>query len=291
MKLIKKSMTIFAAIAFFALAVPAKMAGATGVEEQTVSVTYDLVGVTASSMETQVPLGSAMNIEFTPQDGYDLPEDVTVEIAGAELSDGYTYENGVLVVDEVYGDMVIRAYGVNVDDAESEVYSITYDLYKVTASKQDGNVSAGSEYRVKLEADSGFSLKSSNVAVSVNGGYMDGGYSFDDGVLVIDSVDGDILIEAIAEPKDSGSGSESGGSGKKGESGGNSGGVKAPSGSTSNSKSAQALSQTGGSARDYTTGSYVAPKTGDGLDIRFYGAFALFAAGIGLVVIGRRRRM
>ena len=57
-----------------------------------------------------------MSITLTPQDGYTLPDSVTVTMNGATLTDGYTYENGVLTIDEVYGNTVITAKAVLVEN-------------------------------------------------------------------------------------------------------------------------------------------------------------------------------
>ena len=107
MKLIKKVMVLVVVMALCMYG-----AGfASADENDTYSVTYNLTGLTASSQETTVNQGSSMSITLTPQDGYTLPDSVTVTMNGATLTDGYTYENGVLTIDEVYGNTVITAKG------------------------------------------------------------------------------------------------------------------------------------------------------------------------------------
>ena len=71
---------------------------------------------------------------------------------------------------------------------------------------------------------------------------------------------------------------------KKTSSSGNSG--KSLS-NTTTSKSAQALKASGQSARDYTTGTYVAPKTGQIFDIRYLAAMGLILIGAGVMCVRR----
>lgn len=119
-----------------------------------------------------------MSITLTPQDGYTLPDSVTVTMNGATLTDGYTYENGVLTIDEVYGNTVITAKGKGGSSGES-TYKVSYDFYGVTASKGESNVKAGTSFSVKLTANDGYKLKSSKVSVAVDGKKVSGGYSYE----------------------------------------------------------------------------------------------------------------
>ena len=168
---------------------------------ETFSITYNLTGVTVSSEDTEIEQNGSLDVIFTPESGYSLPDEIEVSIGGAVLSDGYTYANGELIVDEVYGDITITVTGV----AASSTCNIEYDLYQVSASKQDSTVEAGTSYSVKLEADSGYKLKEKNVSVVVDGAILTDGYSYDDGVLTIDEISGDTIIEAIAVKKSSAS--------------------------------------------------------------------------------------
>ena len=145
MKLIKKVMVLVVVMALCMYG-----AGfASADENDTYSVTYNLTGLTASSQETTVNQGSSMSITLTPQDGYTLPDSVTVTMNGATLTDGYTYENGVLTIDEVYGNTVITAKGKGGSSGES-TYKVSYDFYGVTASKGESNVKAGTSFSVNF---------------------------------------------------------------------------------------------------------------------------------------------
>ena len=268
----RKHFVIGALFALLVAVIPASFASAD--EGDVYTVSYNLTGVVVSPAVTEAEEGSSLTMQFAPDEGYSLPGSVTVEAGGFEMTDGYTYDDGILTINEVYGNITITAIGVTEPD-ESDSYSIVYDLYKVKASKQDGNVQAGTSYSVKLKANNGFKLNAANVAVSVDGEYIYNGYSYDDGVLVIDSVNGDVVIEAIAVPTSSSNNKTNTSSNKS---------------SGSSSKSEQALSNTGGSAVNYNTGSYRAPRTGDGIDIRYYGALALIFIGAGCFMTGRKFR-
>lgn len=270
---------------------------ASAAEGDVYSVTYNLTGAEVSPQEGEVIEGSGLDVVFTADSGYELPDEISVQMAGENISD-YIYENGNLIINEVYGDIVITldavsASGEEEEPGESDTYSISYDLYEVTASKQEGNVRAGTRYSVKLKANSGFRLDPLNVAVRVNGDYVTSGYSFNEGLLEIDSVNGDIVIEAIAVQKASSNNKKNTNTKNNNTTTNNSSGNKnTNSSSNSNSsKSSQALSNSGKSAQNYSTGSYRAPKTGDnGIDIRYYGALALIFIGAGFVVLGKKHR-
>lgn len=263
-------------------------------------VTYNLTGVTVSPQETEAAEGTSMDMTFTANPGYTLPEELpegAIQIGGTYLSESdYTYMDGDLTINEVFGDVVITVAGIS-DGSSTEdpgsssfggPYSIVYDLYEVTASKQDGNVKEGTRYSVKLKANKGFKLNPSNVAVQVNNEYVYSGYSYNEGVLEIDSVTGDIIIEAIAIPKAS---SKKQNNNKNNNTSSNkkpSGSKTSTSSSGSSSKSSQALANSGKSASNYSTSSYRAPRTGDGMDIRYYGAFGLIFLGAGCLLAGKK---
>lgn len=260
------------------------------------TISYEkLTNISTSSMVTSISAGSKLSMVFTADDGYELPDTITILVNGNEMTDGYRYEGDTLVIYEVYGNIEIIAAGKSVEDSSSETYDIVYDLYKVNASKQDGKVSAGTEYSVKLTPESGYKLKNTNIGVSVNGADVTSGYSYNDGVLTITSVEGDIVITAVGTPKsssdkkddekDNSSSNKSNNSNKN-----NNSSTSSTSGGSSNSKSAQALKTSGGSASNYNSGSYSAPRTGDnGPDNRFLGVAVLLCVGVGCILLGRKR--
>lgn len=291
MKRLKRVFMGILALAMIAVFIPVSSVSAD--ENDVYNITYSLTGVTTSSMVTSISSGSTLSMIFTADDGYELPETITVNVNGNEMTDGYTYDGGTLIIDEVYGDLEIIVTGVSATEEDSRTYSIVYDLYMVDASKQDGNVAAGTEYSVKLTPRSGYRLQNTNVGVSMNGEDITSGYSYNDGVLTITSVEGDIVITAVATPRSSSNDNNNknnSSNSSKNNNNSNSSSGGSSSGSSSNSKSAQAMQASGGSPSNYNSGSYSAPRTGDdGLDIRFLGAAALICMGTGCMLFGRKR--
>ena len=260
------------------------------------SVKYNLTGVTVAPKETTIDEGSSMSMVFTAKKGYNLPKNVKITMNGATLSDGYTYENGVLNIDEVYGDTVITVAGT----VKKSSYKVSFDLYKATASKEAGNVKEGSSYSVKLTPAKGYSLKKSNVSVVVDGITQVDGYTFFDDTLTIDKIKGRTVIEAVAvkkkksqkETTDSSSDSKTDNnknsdSNKSGST--TSGNSNTKSQGTSTSKSVNALKKSGKTPVNYNESSYRAPKTGESFDIRCLGAIALIFIGAGFAVLRKKK--
>ena len=260
------------------------------------SVKYNLTGVTVAPKETSIDEGSSMSMVFTAKKGYNLPKNVKITMNGATLSDGYTYENGVLNIDEVYGDTVITVAGT----VKKSSYKVSFDLYKATASKEAGNVKEGSSYSVKLTPAKGYSLKKSNVSVVVDGITQVDGYTFFDDTLTIDKIKGRTVIEAVAvkkkksqkETTDSSSDSKTDNnknsdSNKSGST--TSGNSNTKSQGTSTSKSVNALKKSGKTPVNYNESSYRAPKTGESFDIRCLGAIALIFIGAGFAVLRKKK--
>ena len=260
------------------------------------SVKYNLTGVTVAPKETSIDEGSSMSMVFTAKKGYNLPKNVKITMNGATLSDGYTYENGVLNIDEVYGDTVITVAGT----VKKSSYKVSFDLYKATASKEAGNVKEGSSYSVKLTPAKGYSLKKSNVSVVVDGITQVDGYTFFDDTLTIDKIKGRTVIEAVAvkkkksqkETTDSSSDSKTDNnknsdSNKSGST--TSGNSNTKSQGTSTSKSVNALKKSGKTPVNYNESSYRAPKTGESFDRRCLGAIALIFIGAGFAVLRKKK--
>ncbi|MEQ2457444.1 glycosyl hydrolase 115 family protein, partial [Flavonifractor hominis] len=84
-------------------------------EPETYAVTYTLTNLTAEGAPAQVEEGQPLNVTLTAEEGYTLPETVTVTMAGEALTagEGYTYdsETGSLSIAAVTGDVVITAAG------------------------------------------------------------------------------------------------------------------------------------------------------------------------------------
>ena len=272
-----------------------------GSEVEKYNVKFDLKNISiAEGGEATAVQGEQYYVSFAADDGYTLPEDVTVQVKfndeSLEMTD-YIYEDGALTLGDVYGDITIKAEGQIIDSgnsgsssgSSSQKYSIWYDTEHVKVSKQPGVVTAGTAYSVKITPKKGYKLSGSDVEVMCNDEYIYDGYDFSNNILTIYSVDGDIIIEALARKASASKNNSSNASSddnKKNPT------VSSDKTSNTSSKSQQALNVSGRKPSNYTGSSYVAPKTGDeGIDIRFAGAFALVFAGISLLVFGRKNKL
>lgn len=273
-----------------------------GSEVEKYNVKFDLKNISiAEGGEATAVQGEQYYVSFAADDGYTLPEDVTVQVKfndeSLEMTD-YIYEDGNLTIGDVYGDITIKAEGQIIDSgsnsgsssgSSSQKYSIWYDTEHVKVSKQPGVVTAGTAYSVKITPKKGYKLSGSDVEVMCNDEYIYDGYDFSNNILTIYSVDGDIIIEALARKASASINNSSNASSddnKKNPT------VSSDKTSNTSSKSQQALNVSGKKPSNYTGSSYVAPKTGDeGIDIRFAGAFALVFAGISLLVFGRKNKL
>ena len=274
-----------------------------GSEVEKYNVKFDLKNISiAEGGEATAVQGEQYYVTFAADDGYTLPEDVTVQVKvndeNLEMTNDYIYEDGNLTIGDVYGDITIKAEGQIIDSgsnsgsssgSSSQKYSIWYDTEHVKVSKQPGVVTAGTAYSVKITPKKGYKLSGSDVEVMCNDEYIYDGYDFSNNILTIYSVDGDIIIEALARKASASINNSSNASSddnKKNPT------VSSDKTSNTSSKSQQALNVSGKKPSNYTGSSYVAPKTGDeGIDIRFAGAFALVFAGISLLVFGRKNKL
>ena len=273
-----------------------------GSEVEKYNVKFDLKNISiAEGGEATAVQGEQYYVSFAADDGYTLPEDVTVQVKvndeNLEMTNDYIYEDGALTLGDVYGDITIKAEGQIIDSgnsgsssgSSSQKYSIWYDTEHVKVSKQPGVVTAGTAYSVKITPKKGYKLSGSDVEVMCNDEYIYDGYDFSNNILTIYSVDGDIIIEALARKASASKNNSSNASSddnKKNPT------VSSDKTSNTSSKSQQALNVSGKKPSNYTGSSYVAPKTGDeGIDIRFAGAFALVFAGISLLVFGRKNKL
>ena len=273
-----------------------------GSEVEKYNVKFDLKNISiAEGGEATAVQGEQYYVSFAADDGYTLPEDVTVQVKvndeNLEMTNDYIYEDGNLTIGDVYGDITIKAEGQIIDSdnsgsssgSSSQKYSIWYDTEHVKVSKQPGVVTAGTAYSVKITPKKGYKLSGSDVEVMCNDEYIYDGYDFSNNILTIYSVDGDIIIEALARKASASINNSSNASSddnKKNPT------VSSDKTSNTSSKSQQALNVSGKKPSNYTGSSYVAPKTGDeSIDIRFAGAFALVFAGISLLVFGRKNKL
>ena len=165
-----------------------------GSEVEKYNVKFDLKNISiAEGGEATAVQGEQYYVSFAADDGYTLPEDVTVQVKfndeSLEMTD-YIYEDGNLTIGDVYGDITIKAEGQIIDSgnsgsssgSSSQKYSIWYDTEHVKVSKQPGVVTAGTAYSVKITPKKGYKLSGSDVEVMCNDEYIYDGYDFSNNI-------------------------------------------------------------------------------------------------------------
>ena len=158
------------------------------------TITSDLTNITSNGTDT-IKHGSEYKATLTADEGYTLPEDITIKVGNTILKDGYTFIDGVLTIskDSVTDNITIEA------TAKLNEYTVTSDLTNIASNGTD-TIKHGSEYKATLTADDGYTLPE-DITIKVGDTILKDGYTFIDGVLTIsaDRVTGDISIIAVAE--------------------------------------------------------------------------------------------
>ena len=99
------------------------------------SVTCNLTNLTAQA-PAEILAGETLTVPLTAAEGYGLPETVAVTVGGSDAA--FTYENGVITVENVQGDVVITAEGKLLADKTElaavieEAKALTADAYTST---------------------------------------------------------------------------------------------------------------------------------------------------------------
>lgn len=149
----------------------------------TYSVKKTLTEATASNPAVVVREGVSYSCELAANAGYRLSS-VSVTMGGTNITSS-AYSNGQITIANVTGDIVITATSV------VSVYSVTRNLTNVTSSNTASTVQGGTRYETTLTAGSG------NLAVSVMMGGVDiTATAYNDGVVTIENVTGDVSITA-----------------------------------------------------------------------------------------------
>ena len=111
----------------------------------TYTITYNLANVTSSNVSASIIEGSAFDARLTADDGYEIPQDIEITMAGEDISEDAVVAGDQKSVDiripSVTGDVVITATGISstdepTDEPEEETgtYSVTYNLTNVTST-------------------------------------------------------------------------------------------------------------------------------------------------------------
>ena len=99
---------------------------AAGVPLAAYGVVLQLTGLTSSNAATSVQEGAGYTTTLTAQDGYTLPEAVTVTMGGQPIAAEYNATTGELKIPSVTGDVVITAVGVEIE-VEPETITIYFE--------------------------------------------------------------------------------------------------------------------------------------------------------------------
>lgn len=154
---------------------------------ETYTVTQNLTNVTSSYTGNSVSRGANVSVVLTPAAGYGMGQP-TVTMGGTDITDSvYNAETKTITINGVIGNVVITATGV--------AYSITQSLTHVTSSSSATSIAAGAAFTATLTAEAEYEIDSVTVTM---GGTDVTSTAYDDGVISIASVTGDIDIIASA---------------------------------------------------------------------------------------------
>ena len=155
------------------------------------SITRDLLGCTSNRDIVSIGEGNPYNEIFTALEDYRLSgASVTITMGGTDISS--MYNNGVLNIPEVTGDLVIRILA-----APIPVYSISRNLVNCSSDKTTTSIRDGESYTETLTANEGYTLRGGNIAITMGGADISSSLSYS-GVLNIESVTGNIVINVEA---------------------------------------------------------------------------------------------
>ncbi len=174
-----------------------KLSSSVTVTPKSYSVTLPTGNITASGANTATT-GTNYTATLSPENGYGLPETITVTIGGTAYT-GYTYNKttGVVTIPgaAITGNIVISATAVELPDT----YNVTLPTGNITATGET-TATEGVDYTATLKAADGYVLPDT-ITVKVNGiTITDYEYNKTTGVITIPAitVSGAIVISATA---------------------------------------------------------------------------------------------
>ena len=174
-----------------------KLSSSVTVTAPSFDVTLPTGNITASGANTATT-GTNYTATLSPENGYGLPETITVTIGGTAYT-GYTYNKttGVVTIPgaAITGNIVISATAVELPDT----YNVTLPTGNITATGET-TATEGVDYTATLKAADGYVLPDT-ITVKVNGIVItDYEYNKTTGVITIPAitVSGAIVISATA---------------------------------------------------------------------------------------------
>lgn len=155
------------------------------------TITRNLTGCTSNKNTASVGEGNPYNEVFTALEDYKM-DGAIVSIMMGEIDVTSMYNNGTLSISEVTGDIII-----NIEAKSITVYNITRNLKNCTSNKDDATVKEGYSYTETFTPNTGYTITKTKISVTM-GGYDISSLVSVNGILNIDSVDGDIIINIEA---------------------------------------------------------------------------------------------
>lgn len=161
------------------------------IEIPTYNITRNLIGCTSSNIETKVNEGGSINETITALNGYELTgATVTITMGGTDVSDSYDSSTGIISIATVTGDIVISI-------TATALLTITRNLTNCASSSAVIYIKDGTTHTETLTANSDYILGATSVTVLMGGTDITSEV-YDNGVISIQSVTGNIIINAIA---------------------------------------------------------------------------------------------
>jgi glycerophosphoryl diester phosphodiesterase len=159
------------------------------------SVTENLTGCTSSNNAVNVVEGEAYTDTFTHIIGYTL-EEATVSITMGGVDASNYYNDGVLNIPSVTGDIVVT---IIAKEKEVVKYNITRNLTNCTSSSSAIEAIEDESHTEIFTAPLGYTLEGATVSITMGG--TDVSSYYNNGTLSIPSVTGDIVINIVAKEK------------------------------------------------------------------------------------------
>lgn len=154
------------------------------------SVTQNLTNVTSDFTPATIAEKTALTAHLVPDAGYEI-DAVTVYMGGINIS-ATAYSEGTVSIGSVTGNVIITASAV---ESSVTTHSVTQNLTHVTSSFDGESVNDGAEFTATLTAEQDYTL--GTVTVTMGGNDITN-TAYDDGVVTITSVTGDVVITAEA---------------------------------------------------------------------------------------------
>lgn len=158
-------------------------------------ITTTYTCLTPMEVPNTVAHGDPMSFKFVPDEGYNLPKEIEVKMAGTVLTagEGYTYNqaDGTVTIAKVTGDVEVTAVAV------VKTYAVKQSLTNLTSDFVFGTMVAhGEPLDIQLTAPAGYELPKT-VTVKMNG-KPDPNFMYENGKITIAKVLGPIEITAAA---------------------------------------------------------------------------------------------